>query len=199
MKRLLLAACLALAGAPVPLAAQTPEQMPPQTPAQQTTAAELPADLTTPATYGALRYDSLLHAMPEYGAMQIRLKQLRDKYAAETVYNEQNFRRLFAEFLQGQKDFPQNIMLKRQRDLQDAMERGMAFRHEADSLLKAAEADMVYPIRLMLDDAIRAVGLERGYECIVNRDSNTLPFLHPAVTEDATPFVVAKLNMLRHN
>lgn len=185
MKKIILAACLLMLCCLVPAGAQTPDEMPVQTSAPM------------PAKYGALRYDSLLHAMPEYGAMQIRVAQLRVKYEAEAAYNEEGFKRMFAEFLQGQKDFPQNILLKRQRDLQEAMEKGIAFRREADSLLRAAEADMLEPIRLMLDDAIAAVGRERGYECIVNRDATTFPFLNPAFTEDATPFVVAKLIVLR--
>lgn len=143
--------------------------------------------------YGTLRYDSVLRAQPEYVEAQARIADLRAKYEAEAAYNETTFRRMFAEFLQGQKDFPQNIMLKRQRDLQDEMEKGLAFRREADSLLRQAESDMLVPVRTRLDAAIRAVGLEHGYECIVDKDAGTHLFLHPAVTEDATPFVLEKL------
>lgn len=147
--------------------------------------------------YGTLRYDSILQAMPEYSAMKIRVKQLREKYEKEAAYNEQSFKRMFADYLQGQKDFPQNILLKRQRDLQEALNKGMAFRHEADSLINAAEANMLAPIRLMLDDAIAAVGEEKGYQCIINRDNKAVPFVRRTLSEDATPFVLAKLNTLR--
>lgn len=145
------------------------------------------------AKYGTLSYNTLLHAMPAYADAQRQLTTLKQKYEAEAQYNEMGFRRQFAEFLQGQKDFPQNILLKRQRDLQDAMERGLAFRHEADSLLRRAEDDLLKPVRTRLNEAIRAVGLERGYECIVNTDEPALPFTNPALTENATPYVEAKL------
>ena len=149
------------------------------------------------ARYGSLRFDSILHAMPEYATARAQLSTMRQKYEAEASYNEQNFRRLFAEYLQGQKDFPQSIMLKRQRDLQDAMEKGLAFRHEADSLLRAAEDDMVRPVRKMLSDAIAAVGEERGYECVVDASRGAVPWTRPSLTEDATPFVLARLNAMR--
>ena len=106
-------------------------------------------------------------------------------------------KRQFAEFLQGQKEFPQNILLKRQRDLQAAMERSLAFRHEADSLLSQAAIDLEAPIRQRLNAAIQAVGLERGYAGIVNLDTPSMPFVNPRLTEDATPYVVEKLILTR--
>ncbi len=148
--------------------------------------------------YGTVRYDSLLRAMPEYGVMQIQLQKLRQQYADEAAYNEMDFKRQFAEFLQGQKDFPQNILLKRQRDLQEAMEKGLAFRHDADSLLRQAAIDMERPVRQILDDAIRAAGRERGYDCIINLDSNAAPFVNPALAENAVPFITARLAARRN-
>lgn len=147
----------------------------------------------TTIKYGTIHYDSLLVGLPQYAQVQQRMKELHKKYESETAYNEQNFKRLFAEFLQGQKDFPQNILMKRQRDLQEQMEKSIAFRKEADALLRAAEADMMKPLREMLDELIRNVGLERGYEMIINLDTPAYPFLHPSVAEDAMPYVKEKI------
>ena len=145
--------------------------------------------------YGSISYDSLFRALPEYAQVQENMVQLRKKYEEEALYNEKNFKRQFTEFLQGQKDFPQNILLKRQRDLQISMERGISFRQEADSLLHQAETDMLLPLRKRLDHAIQEVGLERGYEYILNLDNHAYPFIHPELTEDATPFVLMKLGL----
>lgn len=186
MKKILLAFALLLTVAP--MQAQTTEG----NVAQTLTQVQQPR-------YGLIRYDSLLRAMPEYGAMQIQLQQLRKKYEDEATYNEADFKRQFADYLQGQKDFPQNILLKRQRDLQEAMEKSLAFRHDADSLMRQAAKDMERPVRQLLDEAIAATGQERGYECIVNRDARALPFVNPALAEDASPYVAAKLTALRRN
>lgn len=156
--------------------------------------AVLPCAAQSTVKYGYLPYDSLLHTMPAYAEAQSQMAELRKKYEAEAQYNEQSFKRQFAEFLQGQKDFPQNILLKRQRDLQDAIEKSLAFRHEADSLLREAETDLLRPVRKQLDAAIRAVGLERGYECIVNTEARSTPFIHPSLSENAAPFVAAKIS-----
>lgn len=191
MKKILFAACILLICCLSHTKAQTQMSM-----ATIDTTLAKPAQPALPI-YGMLRYDSILQSMPEYAAMKIRVKQLRDKYEREANYNEQNFKRMFTDFMQGQKDFPQNILLKRQRDLQDALEKGLAFRHQADSLVRAAEADMLAPIRLMLDDAIAAVGEERNYQYIINRDSKAMPYVRRSLSEDATPYVLAKLNTLR--
>lgn len=143
--------------------------------------------------YGVIHYDSLLVEMPAYVKAKAELADLRVKYENEAEYNDATFKRMFADFLQGQKDFPENILLKRQRDLQEAMEKSLAFNKACDSLLVAAEYELLAPVKAQLNSAIRAVGLERGYECIVNRAVGSHPFLHPSLTEDAMPFVREKL------
>ena len=147
--------------------------------------------------YGSLSYISLLHEMPEYAEVQSSMKQLVQKYEAETRYNERKFQQMFTDFLQGQKDFPQSIMLKRQHDLQLEMERSQNFRLQMDSLLQKAEKEMLQPLRQALDSVIQEVGMERGYEYIINTDNSPLLFVHTSVTEDATPFVREKLAALK--
>ena len=145
--------------------------------------------------YGYISYDSLFHSLPEYAQVQDNMVQLRKKYEDEALYNEKNFKRQFTEFLEGQKDFPKNILLKRQRDLQISMERGISFRQEADSLLMQAERDMLAPLRKRLDKAIQEVGIERGYEYILNLDNHAYPYIHPELTENAAPYVLMKLGL----
>lgn len=143
---------------------------------------------------GHFSYNSLLTAMPEYATAQEALAKLRQQYTDETLYNERNFKRMFAEFLQGQKDFPQNILLKRQLDLQTEMEKGIAFRNHCDSLMKQAEVDMLRPVRAKLNTAITAAGAARGYDFILNTDNDAVPYLRSGATEDAAPFIKEHLS-----
>ena len=131
--------------------------------------------------------------MPEYRVMEQNMQKLRAQYAAETSYNEENFKRMFTDFLQGQKDFPQPILLKRQQDLQVELEKSLSFRNRCDSLLRQAQAEMMAPLHQNLQAAIRAVGLERDYEMILNTDAQAMPFLRPSMVEDASPYVWQKL------
>lgn len=144
--------------------------------------------------YGYCSYQLLLEAHPNYALVIAQLQALRRQYEREAEHNEAEFRRQYSEYLHGQHEFPQPILLKRQRDLQDSMERGLAFRTQADSLLQEAEREFLAPLRARVDAAIRAVATERGYDFVVNTDLGTHLYLHPQKSEDITPYVVAKLD-----
>lgn len=144
---------------------------------------------------GYLSYNAVFQAMPEYAVSQRKLAELQAKYDQEAQRGEAEFQRKFVEFLQGQKDFPQNILLKRQHELQDLLEKSIRFKEEARQLLTQAEKDLQADMVYLLNEAIRAVGVEKGYACIVNTDGNVCPFLHPTLADDVTNLVKEKLQL----
>ena len=111
---------------------------------------------TTQGRFGYLSYNAIFQAMPEYEVSRQKLADLKSKYDKEAQRSEEEFQRKFAEFLQGQKEFPENYLL---------------------------------------NEAIRAVGVERGYAYIINTDGNTCPFINPAVADDVTNYVKEKLQL----
>ena len=109
MKRIhLLIALLACAGF---MSAQDAVPSVPQSEAQATAAA--PSH-----KFGYLSYNEVMLAMPEYTQAIKSLEELKNTYDQEMVRAEQDFTKKFTEFLDGQKSFPENIMLKRQKELQ---------------------------------------------------------------------------------
>lgn len=146
--------------------------------------------------YGYVSLMGIASRLPEYKYALEQVSLLRQKYEAEAEYNETAFRQQFNDYLHGQKDFPQNILLKRQRDLQELMEKSLAFRQEADSIIAAAREEFLQPIRQRISEAVREVGLEHGYEFILDTDTGAYPFIHPSVGEDATDEVLRKLGIL---
>ena len=153
----------------------------------------LPVDAQAQAKYGTVSRQSIMAKLPEMKVAQTQIDSLRAQYAREVRYNETSFRRQFSEFLQVQKNLPESILRKRQGDLQLAMERALAFRQQAEATLREAEAALIDRVRQRVDAAIRTVGQERGYELIIDTDSQSTPFVAPSLTEDATPWVAAKL------
>ncbi len=127
--------------------------------------------------FGYLSYDSLLYSMPEYIKAQQDLAALKKTYDAEMKRSEDNFNQQFMEFIDGQNSFPENILLKRQKELQQLMEESLKFKEEAQRLLSKAEEELMAPIRKKLNDAINKVGLECGYAFVMNTDSNAYPFI----------------------
>ncbi len=155
----------------------------------------LPALALKAQTIGYLSYESVLSLMPEYAQAQEQLMQLRDKYDQEAKRGEEEFQRKFTEFLQGQKDFPQNILLKRQAELQTLMQNGLHFRQEAEELLAEAEQQLLADVRQRLDAVIQEVGNDYGYACIVNTDGNVCPFVNPMMGDDVTLEVMQRLGI----
>ena len=133
--------------------------------------------------------------MPEYEVSRQKLADLKSKYDKEALRSEEEFQRKFAEFLQGQKEFPENILLKRQHELQDLLTKSIRFKEESQKLLVQAEKDLQADMLYLLNEAIRAVGVERGYAYIINTDGNTCPFINPAVADDVTNYVKEKLQL----
>lgn len=153
----------------------------------------LPAAAQNAARYGCLSRQALLRQMPETHRAQQELDSLRAQFDRETQYNEAGFQRQFSEFLQVQKSLSEPLLRKRQADLQVAMERALAFRREGQALLDDARKRLFRPIEERLDAAIRVVGAERGYDLVIDTDSNAAPYVSPTLSEDATPFVREKL------
>ena len=92
--------------------------------------------------FGYLSYDTILRELPEYAKATQELAALKAKYEAEAQKGEEEFQRKFVDFLEGQKDFPQAIMQKRQAELQGLMENGVTFRMKSQELIAQAEKDL---------------------------------------------------------
>lgn len=141
------------------------------------------------ATFGYLSYDKLLRSMDDYNAAQNSTKSLREQYEKEAQYNEDRFFKMYAEYIQGQKTFPLDIMLKRQKELQVAMDEGIKFRSDAEKLLSQAEAEMLRPVEAKLDSAIAQVARYYSLAFVANTDNHAYPFVSNYEGMDISIFV----------
>jgi len=154
----------------------------------------LPASGKAQYQFGYLSYQKALQNMPDYATAQTSLRALKDKYDTEAKYNEERFRKMFADFLSGQKNFPQEIMLKRQKELQIGMEQGISFRKDAERMLSKAEDDMMVPVIHKLDSILSVIGHESGFIFIINTDNHDFPFIHMQAGKDLNDIVLARIN-----
>ncbi|MBO5698776.1 MAG: OmpH family outer membrane protein [Bacteroidaceae bacterium] len=142
---------------------------------------------------GMVKYNVLLKEMTEYKAAMQQLSDLRAKYEVEANYNETAFKRQFAEYLQGQKEFPQSIMLKRQRDLQEEMEKCLAFRRDAEAQLLQAEQELLVSVKARLNHAIAVIGEKLQLDYVMNADNDALPYVSAKKVVDVTLLVQQQL------
>ena len=82
---------------------------------------------------------------------------------------------------------------KRQGELQEMMEKNIAFKNDALQLLKQAETDAYAPVKKKLNEAVANVARERGYAFVINTDNDACPYVNPEMGEDATEAVKAAI------
>ncbi len=139
--------------------------------------------------FGYLSYDAVLQSMPEYTMVQQKLTKLNEQFQTETLRIEDEFNRKYEEFLDGQRDFPKTILQKRQSELQELMERNIAFKENSRAELAQAEKEAMAPLRIRLIEIVGKIGRERGYAFIIDTDKTALPFINPAMGEDINQLV----------
>lgn len=146
-----------------------------------------------PVRFGYLSYDKVLHSMPGYQQAQHRIDELRAAYQNELSRSEEQFSKAYAEYVDGQQTFPENILLKRQKELQTLMEQAMQFKKEARELLEENEKSVMSPLYEKLNEAIQQVGMKQGYAFIVNTDQNAYPFINGSIGTDVSADVLNHL------
>ena len=153
----------------------------------------LPTMAQSGLKFGYLSYEAALRSMPEYATKQSDMAELYQKYEAEQKRVESDFNKKYEEFLDGQKSFPKTILQKRQSELQEMLDKNVAFKKESLRLLQQAEEDAMAPIKARLADVLSAIGQKRGYAFIVNTDEKATLWLNPAMGEDITAIVKEQL------
>ena len=134
--------------------------------------------------FAYLSYDEALKAVTGYELARQSLDNLRAKYEAEQKRAEDEFNLKYEEFLEGQRDFPETILRKRQTELKEMMERNIAFKKDIREQLAIAEAKLFDPLKELLTSALTKIAIENGYAFILNTDQNAVPFIHPALGVD---------------
>lgn len=157
----------------------------------------LPIAAGAQVKFGYFSVDAILNAMPDRAVADRNLADLKQKYDAEMKRAEDEFNTKYEEFLDSQRDLVPTILHKRQAELQEMMEKNVAFRKEAERLLKQAADDAYAPLRRKINEAAAKVGRARGYAFILNTDGDACPYVDPAQGEDAAIFVKELLGMNR--
>jgi len=143
---------------------------------------------------GYLSYNEALTSMPDYATVQQNLTELREAYDKEMQRVEDEFNQKYEAFLEGQRDFPRTILLKRQTELQQLMQQNIAFKTELRKDLQKAEEEAMAPLHARLKEVLAKIARECSFAVIFNTDSNALPFIDPARCIDIQEDVKTRLS-----
>ena len=139
--------------------------------------------------FGYLSYDLALRQMPQYAAARQKVAELRLSYDKEAKRVEDEFNKKYEAFLEGQKDFPRTILLKRQTELKEYMQRNISFKEEMQRELKKTESEAMAPLKEALRGVLETLVSERGYAFILNTDGNAFPAISQLMGDDVNDVV----------
>lgn len=146
-------------------------------------------DNTQVLRFGYLSYEAALKAMPENAAVLMKMDSLRSAFQEELQRVENEFNRKYEDFLEGQKDFPRTILLKRQTELQEMLQKNIQFKQQSIDELKQTETLLMAPLRTRLNAAIATVARGQHLALVINTDANACPFIEPTMGVDVTEAV----------
>ena len=136
--------------------------------------------------FGYVSYRDIVKMLPEYSIVEAHLDELQVKYEAEIERSDREFNQKYIDFIEGQSQFPDNIRMKRHKELQELMEKSIAFKKEVNHAMREARAEMMKPLYEKVDEAVMTLCVEGDYDYILNTDERTYIAINPQRGEDVT-------------
>lgn len=145
--------------------------------------------------FGYVSYMEIVKALPEYSIVEVHLDELQAKYEAEIERSDREFHQKYTDFIETQSQFPDNIRMKRHKELQELMERSIAFKDEVREAMREARREMMQPLFDKVDEVVMKICVDKGYDYVLNTDNNVYIAINPRNGKDITAKVKAELNI----
>ena len=142
--------------------------------------------------FGHINAQEIITVMPEFTKAQNDIQNLEKQLTAELQRTQEEFNKKYQEFQQAiaKDSLPANIAERRQKELQDMMQRQEQFQQMAK-----AQNDAMAPIYKKLDDAIKAVGAAEGVIYIFDLARTPIPYVNETLSINLTNKVKANLGI----
>lgn len=146
----------------------------------------LPLMATAQNTFGYFNYSKVLQQLPQYAQAQADYQDLLTRCESEIKRNEQELTRCYVAFLNGQYDFPEPILRKRQKELQDLIDRSVVFREQVKVWLTQAHDSLFSPLNAKIDSAVAVVCMHNNLAYAIDCEQAGYKFINPAIGFDIT-------------
>ena len=147
--------------------------------------------------FGHINAQEIVSAMPEFAKAQSDIEALDKQLTSELQRTQEEFNKKYQEFQQAiaKDSLPANIAERRQKELQDMMQRQEQFQQGAQPQMQKALADAMAPIYKKLDDAIKAVGAAEGVIYIFDLARTPVAYVNESQSINLTPKVKTQLGI----
>ena len=148
------------------------------------------------STFGYFRYNKVVEQMPEYAQTCNNYEELKKQCDAETARNEEQLTRAYVAYLAGQNEFPEPILRKRQKELQELVDKSILFREELQGWLTSARDSLFAPMRAKIDEAVARVCMHNNLAYIIDLDEAGYKFINPSCGFDITNALLGTLGII---
>ena len=147
--------------------------------------------------FGHINAQEIITVMPEFTKAQNDIQTLEKRLTAELQRTQEEFNKKYQEFQQAiaKDSLPPNIAERRQKELQDMMQRQEQFQQDAQQQMAKAQNDAMAPIYQKLDNAIKAVGAAEGVIYIFDLARTSIPYVNESQSINLTSKVKANLGI----
>ena len=147
--------------------------------------------------FGHINAQEIITVMPEFTKAQNDIQTLEKQLTAELQRTQEEFNKNYPEFQQAiaKDSLPPNIAERRQKELQDMMQRQEQFQQDAQQQMAKAQNDAMAPIYQKLDNAIKAVGAAEGVIYIFDLARTSIPYVNESQSINLTSKVKANLGI----
>ena len=153
----------------------------------------LPLMAVAQNTFGYFKYSQVLQQLPQYVQAQADYDELLARCEREIKHNEQELTRSYVAFLNGQYDFPEPILRKRQKELQDLVDRSIVFREQVKEWLVQAHDSLFSPLHAIVDSAVAAGCMHNNLAYAIDCEQAGSKFINPAIGFDVTEALLATI------
>lgn len=152
-----------------------------------------PLVLMSQEKFGFFSYNAVLDSLPQYKVAMDSYEMLKQRCLKEIDHNEQELTRFYVAFLDGHRDFPEPILRKRQKELQQLIDNSIAFRDELKAWLRHAKDSLTASSRLLVDSALVRVCTELSLSYVIDTDNGGYRYINPLFGEDVTKDIVSAI------
>lgn len=143
--------------------------------------------------FGFFSMSAVMDSLPAYIAAQDEYNAILERCDSEIARGEEELTRCYVAFLDGQNSFPEPILRKRQKELQDMVDRGVILREQLKDWLVQAHDSLFTPIVATIDKAVERVCLRNNYAYAIDTDKAAYRFVNPAFGVDITALVIEEV------
>lgn len=144
--------------------------------------------------FGFFSLSGVMDSLPECKTAQDNYNALLERCDSEIARGEEELTRCYVSFLEGQNSFPEPILRKRQKELQDMVDRSVLLRDQLKEWLVQAHDSLFNPIVENIDKAVERVCILNNLAYAIDTDKAAYRYVNPKFGVDITNLIIKEIN-----